>query len=946
MPVRLALATAPVVILFWLGIGGYLVQNHNLDLEHAAQESRNLTHAFEENIRRTVEAIDTTVRALRTARAHDPAHFDIVAWELDTGLNRDLTLQISLIDRTGMVIATNLGPATQRVSIADRSHFRLVRDQFADNLLISRPVIGRVSGQWSVQFVRKLFDATGAFDGIVVVSLDPAFFSRFYTSLDRGHNALLLAGQDGFLRAVAPGTVAKLDTDLSPTPLMAGVSAEPRGTVEMTGTADGIDRIYSWRRVDPYGLVVAVGFSREDALADYRSNLRGCIIIGIGLTIIAVLVGLVLARNRRDLMRSREILLAAVGNISQGLIVIDAARRVPVLNARAAELLALPDGLIKPGFAFDDLLAWQTNAGEFDGPGAEQVRALVLAGGIVPGTSVYHRTRHDGTVLEICTKTLDTGLAVRTFTDITEQEHAAQVLADARDAAEAGTRARSEFLAVMSHEIRTPLNGVIGVAGLLEDMELGSTQLEYVRLIRQSGDHLLGLINDILDFSRLEVDRVQLEHADFDPMALAREVVGMFLGQASTKGLHLSAIAASPVPAAVTGDPGRLRQVLLNLVGNAVKFTDQGWVSLTVALAPAADETTAGGHVKLLFSVADSGIGIVPEAIERMFQEFTQMDGSISRRFGGSGLGLAISRRLVELMGGSIAVESQPGAGSTFRFDLTLQLAATVPATAAPADTAPATAVPLAEPGLHILLAEDNPTNRLVARRLIERLGHQADAVGTGAEAIAALSLTHYDLIVMDVMMPEMDGLTATRQIRAAERRPARIPIIGLTARSGEEAQAACLDAGMDAVTTKPVTLQRLRAAIAEGLTASGQHPLAEELDGATPRLRGLIEMLGEDAVAEIVQAFTEDTQANLAAMRAAAACDDGNTIYRCAHSVAGAARNLGADTLARRASALEETVGSMSTTRIAAELAAMQAELDVVLEGLGTLRLHASSVP
>ena len=226
---------------------------------------------------------------------------------------------------------------------------------------------------------------------------------------------------------------------------------------------------------------------------------------------------------------------------------------------------------------------------------------------------------------------------------------------------------------------------------------------------------------------------------------------------------------------------------------------------------------------------------------------------------------------------------------------------------------------------------------------MIERLGHQADTVGTGIEAIAALALTRYDLVLMDVMMPEMDGLTATRQIRAAERPAARIPIVGLTAGSSAANLAACLGAGMDAVTTKPVTLATLRAAIAEGRAASGQHKPPEGQDGMTPRLRELAGMLGDDAVAEIVQAFTEDTQAALAAMRAAASRDDASTIYRCAHSVAGAARNIGADGLAERAAVLEETVGSMSVVRIAAELAAMQAELEEVLEALADRRFPAS---
>jgi len=933
VPVRPALATALIVVLLWLGIAGYLVQKHRADLDEAAQESRNLSHAFEENIRRTVESIDTTIRSLRIARAHDRDRFDIVAWEHDSGLTRDLTLQISLADRTGTITATNLGQTARTVSIADRDHFRLVRDHGGDALYISRPLVGRVSRQWSVQFVRPLFDATGGFDGVVVASLDPAFLSRFYASLDTGRGALMLAGRDGFLRAAAPESAAKLDTDLSQTPLMAGVAGAPLGTLTMAATDDHLPRIYSWRRVDPYGLVVVVGVSRDDALAGFHSNLRGCIIIGLGLTAIAILVGAALARNRRDLMRSREILRAAVDNISQGLLVVDADRRVPVINARAAELLDLPDEMTRPGFAFDDLLTWQIAAGEFDGPELERVRSFVLSGGIAGGQTVYQRTRRNGTVLEVRTKVSPNGIAVRTITDITEQQHTARVLADARDAAEAAARARSEFVAVMSHEIRTPLNGVIGVAGLLEDMDLAPAQRDYVRLIRQSGDHLLELINDILDFSRLEADRVQLEETVFDPVALAQGVVAMFLSQAGAKGLSLSADAAEAMPPAVTGDPGRLRQVLLNLVGNAVKFTDHGWISLTLAHAQAAD-----GQVRLLFNVADSGIGIAPEAVERMFEEFTQADGSISRRFGGSGLGLAICRRLVELMGGQIAVESEIGVGSTFRFDVTLKPASPIQSPApVPEETGAAT------PARRILLAEDNPTNRLVALRMIQRIGHLADAVGTGADAVAALAETHYDLILMDVMMPVMDGLTATRQIRATEPPGVRIPIIGLTAGSSPEHLSACRDAGMDAVTTKPITLPRLRAAIAEGCSAAGEAPAAP---GPTSRLHQLAEMLGEEAVAEIVHAFSEDTRANLASMQQAAARGDAYMLYRTAHSVAGAARNVGADAMAIRASAMEESVGSMSPARIASELAAMQQEFETALAALAAETLHQTSLP
>jgi signal transduction histidine kinase/DNA-binding NarL/FixJ family response regulator/HPt (histidine-containing phosphotransfer) domain-containing protein len=960
--IRVALAALPVVVLTWLGIGAYLVQKYDAGLDDAVQDSRNLTQAFEENIRRTVEAIDTTVRAVRVARSHDPVHFDLQAWANESGLTRELTLQLSLADRNGIMVASNLGPITGvPASIADRPHFQMTRDAAGDTLFISTPVLGRVSKRWSVQFVRKMFDAGGAFDGVIVASLDPAFLSRFYTSLNIGRGALLLLGSDGIVRSAAPETVASLSTDLSKTPLMKGAAVGANGTVSMPGTADAIERVYSWRRVDPYGLLVVVGISTADGLTGYRSDLMGCVAIGLVVTMLTLLVSTMLARHRSDVMRSREMLRAAVDNISQGLLVVDATRHVPVLNARAAELLELPPHLRTPGFEFDTLLEWQLAAGEFTSHEDTEVRRLVESGGIDRGIGVYRRVRRNGTVLEVRTKVLDTGMAVRTYTDVTDQERTAQVLADARDAAEAAARARSEFLAVMSHEIRTPLNGVIGVAGLLEDMELGPAQRDYVRLIRQSGDHLLELINDILDFSRLEAQRVELEETDFDPRALLSGVVDLCTIQASTKGLRLSAAVDDAVPATVRGDPGRLRQILLNLAGNAVKFTDHGWVGLTLT-----QEVAPDGQLRLRFAVADSGIGIDPDAVERMFQEFTQMDGSISRRFGGSGLGLAICRRLVELMGGQITVESQPGTGSTFRFDVTLKhceaRAPVAPLIDAERTTESRTTEAGREPGLRVLLAEDNPTNRLVAVRLLERSGHQVDAVGNGVEAIAALARARYDLILMDVMMPDMDGLTATRHIRADQGRHAGIAIVGLTAGSGTDTLEACLEAGMDAVTTKPVTPARLRAAIAEGMAKprrrpveSGPEPInlqqanfqranfqqanfrpatfqSANPDPGNARLRALEEMLGADAVAEIVRTFAEDTQANLALMKQAVGRGDSREVYCLAHGITGAARNVGADALAARASALEETAGTMSMKRIDTEIAAMQNDLEAAL--------------
>lgn len=400
--------------------------------------------------------------------------------------------------------------------------------------------------------------------------------------------------------------------------------------------------------------------------------------------------------------------------------------------------------------------------------------------------------------------------------DLTAQLAYEEGLKTARDAAERADRAKSDFLSVISHELRTPLNGVIGMTGLLLDSRLDPQARGYAETLREAGEHLLQLINDVLDFTKLEANRLSYEEIPLDPENVVQSALELLRPRAQAKRLRLETAFAPELPRRLRGDPGRLRQVLMNLVSNAVKFTEAGGIRVSVTAAPAEP-----GWVLLQVAVADTGIGIAPEHLPKLFQEFSQIDSSISRRFGGTGLGLAICRKLVHGMGGEIAAESAPGQGSTFRFSARLQLIeADMPDDpTAPTPPPDALAAPPSGPAarsLRVLVAEDNQTNQIVIRAMVAKLGHRADLVGNGIEAVEAVRDRPYDLVLMDVMMPEMDGIQATRRIRALPGPQSAIPIVGLTAHAASAEHDSCREAGMQRVLTKPITIAALGEAINE----------------------------------------------------------------------------------------------------------------------------------
>jgi signal transduction histidine kinase/CheY-like chemotaxis protein len=737
-------------------------------------------------------------------------------------------------------------PAGTDFSVGDVSrHFQ---GQPANGPYLSTLETGRLSGEWTIFLARRIAGRDGTFVGTVAGTISLQYFSDLFDAIDRDNSqSIALLRRDGTIVVLHPrssGFIGRPMPDASP---WYQVLASGGGLYQSTDFVSRTSRSSSVRPLRDYPLVIDVDTDSDVALAAWRQQ---ALYLGLGaIVFIFTLLGLFqlsrtrvrrLAGTARDLgavvvaSRSGETALAAKCRVlettlrymDQGIMMITPDRKVVAWNGRVANLLDLPEAMLAKGPHFDEMQADQWRIGEFAHT-PEDLKAAIMAGGMLEVPTRYERRRPNGQVLEIRSVPMPDGGVVRTYTDITDRKRTEEFAAAARDqadaarvAAEHATQAKIEFLANMSHDIRTPMNGIVGANDLLLGSELTRTQREWAAAVQGSARALLGVIDDIVDVSQLEAGKVKLANADFHLGNTIRAACGLMRPCALEKGMELACAIDPAADRLVRGDRLRLRQVLLNLVAKAVKFTERGQIEVRAEPDPS-DATL------IRIEVEDPGIGMTSETLGQLFQKFAPADSHISRRFGGTGLGLATSRELTELMNGQLTAESIAGKGSLFRIVLPLGEAVAGEAVESKAAGAPVAASDRRESepsarALRVLVADDNAINQRLITALLESAGHSVTVADNGRKAVEAVKLEQFDMVLMDVQMPVMDGIQATDHIRALPPPKRNIPIIALTADGLHGAADQYRSTGMDGYLSKPLSAATLFGAMNE-FSAAGR---------------------------------------------------------------------------------------------------------------------------
>ncbi|MBS1159518.1 MAG: sensor hybrid histidine kinase [Proteobacteria bacterium] len=795
--------------------------------ERARQDAENLTQVLERDIAASLEKIDLLLQAATDEYARRAAVGPLKPAEMDAFLGRLRGRQPAL---QLLNIADAEGRTTPLLNVADREYFKALRDHPGLGLVISKPLLGRFSGKPAIILARRLPDSLGRFVGIAYASLSLDYFEQQFATLKLGeHGSVALRDSELAVIVRVPqrgGKTAYGARQISDDYRQA-LAASPRRGIYNAGktSIDGVERLHAYRYNADYRFYVNVGVAKGDYQVAWTQQLLTTLFLFVVFAVLSAVAMWLLHRYARRL-GDRERTLRTLFDTSDGAIfLIDTSGRITQANERMAVMMACP---------LEELIGCEYVSLVYGGEREEaRQRMWRLLNSEIP--LVRHEReyqRRDGSVFWgfLCGRQLrDANGAViglvGLIADIDAQKSNAEELENyrlrleelvqlrtaeleqAKDAAEAANRAKSSFLANMSHEIRTPMNAIIGLTHLLRRELLLPAQLERLKKISDAAQHLLAIINDVLDISKIESGKVVIEACAFCVVDVVEELVALHAERAQAKGLAFRT-ALEALPPVLVGDRTRLAQALHNYLGNAIKFTASGSICLRASVQEEDEHS-----LLVRFAVEDSGIGIAPETLPRLFEVFQQADNSTTRKYGGSGLGLAITRRLAELMGGQAGVESRPEGGSIFW--LTVRFAKPGPAplalpAAAPAGSAAESELRERHGAARLLLVEDDLVNQEVALELLRQFaGLQVDLAENGRQALNKAGLVQYDLILMDLLMPEMDGIEAAQLIRCLPGY-AQTPILAMTANAFEADRERCLAAGLNDHIPKPVKPDQL----------------------------------------------------------------------------------------------------------------------------------------
>jgi signal transduction histidine kinase/ActR/RegA family two-component response regulator len=920
---------AILIALAWLGAMDAIYAQRTQAIARQEADASNQALAFEDQLRGQLLALDQTLRILEREWEVSPETFDIASWRHSAVLIGDLSLHIFIADANG-IIRESTRPELVGVDIGKRDYFLYEKSLKADTheMFIGPSTRGLVTKRLQMNMARRLDTPTGGFAGVIGVSYDTGALTRFYHEADLGKRGLvaLIGTQDGQVRAlVGPGADDRPGDSVKDSPMFQALLAAPNGTWVGPSAPDGVARIHGFRKVDDRDLAVVVGFDEEEALRttlawEHGARLFAAGITGLILVLSSVLlrevvaarsreVGLdrdraVLARANADLEAARARadaraaeLQATLAGMTDGVMMLDPELRLLQWNAHFSEFTGVPTSLLRVGTPMEEILRAQAELGEF-GPVAVEAevkrRITYLTSRSHP--PVMERTRPNGRTIELRRSLLPDGGYVTLYTDVTTRKQGEDALHRAREMAEAATEAKSRFVATVSHEIRTPLNAVLSSLALLSETPMSPGQRRMIDMAAQAGDALLTLISDILEMSKMEAGRLVLRPSSFVLSALLDGTVEMFRAQAATRGIVLARQIEAGVPDLVYGDAGRLRQVLINLVSNAAKFAGPGLVEVV------AETRTVGGRTMLRLAVRDQGPLISATDRSRLFQPFSRLEDAGAGGKPGTGLGLAICQRLAALMDGDIGyvpVTDATGAetGNEFWFSLPLEQPAALPHDLSGAGSErQVRRRPL--PRTQILLVEDIVANQILTATMLRRDGHRVEIASSGEEALTMVARRPYDLVLMDIFMPGMSGLEATRRIRAMPGPGRVLPIVALTANVSEDDRLRCIEAGANDMVSKPVDAARLLDAIATYAWSGRQiaaakpppPPAAEVPALDSDRLAELRANLPPNVLTRLVDGCLAELRERASALEARLADGDAAGIEAEAHAMAGIA--------------------------------------------------------